>query len=319
MLISECLPAQTYWGLDSSFNGTGFRIEPNPTGEYIGATLTMTDGRIVVAGTNINGPSGMLLVRQYLENGDPDPSFGTNGYAMANYRQVEGVVLGLGMQSTGKIILAGGEMTNQVHPIVERLLPNGDLDTSFGQSGIVDIPNAGGAQYGMRVFVLPDDRIVIGYRIGFPPQLKFGSCRLLPDGEVDLTYGVNGFATMVGPSGSLRHNAVAMDAQYRLIFAGPRGVTIPNGNYLARMDSSGFADSEFWCQWLRDYLSGMFNDFRDVVCHPNGSCYPLGFGGTGQLRQQCHRHRKVLFSNVIWIRPLARADWRSSHRHTAVT
>jgi uncharacterized delta-60 repeat protein len=112
------------------------------------ATAIQTDGKIVVA-----APSSVrLTVFRFNSNGTVDNSFGTNGSETITaagflFAPVSG---GIAVQSDGKILVATGN-------VIGRLLSNGQLDSSFGSSGLA--PTVGGSD---SLAILPNGQILIG-------------------------------------------------------------------------------------------------------------------------------------------------------------
>ena len=66
--------------------------------------------------------------------GDLDPSFGQGGFTRLLSSPIEDAVLNLAFQPDGKILAVGwtGRATNHDF-LLARLLPNGQLDPSFGR------------------------------------------------------------------------------------------------------------------------------------------------------------------------------------------
>jgi hypothetical protein len=92
-----------------------------------------------------------MLLMKFTASGEPDYQFGTNGIkrfqvatavdASYGYSFAQDVVL----QPDGKILLIGGTRENATdgQGAVLRVLPNGNLDPSFGSNGIVRLALAG--------------------------------------------------------------------------------------------------------------------------------------------------------------------------------
>jgi uncharacterized delta-60 repeat protein len=128
---------------DSSFNSTGTASLDIPTTVAgIGKTaMLQSDGKLLVAGTYSQGVGygrGMQgVVTRYDTNGTLDTSFGTGGYSYINFSGTFNLINSV-LQSNGDIVVEGtvtdpGHTTSYV--AVERLLPTGAVDTSFGVGG----------------------------------------------------------------------------------------------------------------------------------------------------------------------------------------
>jgi uncharacterized delta-60 repeat protein len=110
------------------------------------------DNAIYVAGTADDAQHHIaMLLMKFTASGEPDYQFGTNGIkrfqvatpvdASYGYSFAQDVVL----QPDGKILLIGGTRENATdgQGVVLRVLPNGNLDPSFGSNGIVRLALAG--------------------------------------------------------------------------------------------------------------------------------------------------------------------------------
>ena len=122
-----------------------------------------------------------------------DPSFGTGGWVSNDHGGGDSV-LDVAIQPDGKILALGN--ANEGYFGIERHLPDGSLDNSFGTSGLVvtdadpdsfwDEPKA--------ITLLPDGRFLVA---GSVARAGFGApvvIRYRADGSVDTTFGVDGRA-----------------------------------------------------------------------------------------------------------------------------
>lgn len=125
--------------MDTSFGTNGF------TTFTVGSNSTAVDAVI--------DPNGVLyfhatqnssnFIARINSNGTLDSSFGTNGILQISVFSCYKMEL----QNDGKILLAGfrtNTSTNTRESYLERRLQNGALDNSFGNSGVVIIPNTTG-------------------------------------------------------------------------------------------------------------------------------------------------------------------------------
>lgn len=141
-----------YGHIDYSFKpGTGFN------GDVLDI-ITQPDGKVIVCGqfSSYNGTSIQNIVRLN-PNGTLDNSFVT-GTGFTGY---SGMVQALGIQSDGKIIVAGdfGDYNNTSVARIVRLLPNGSLDATF-------TPSSGPNDLVMDLIVKPNDEILICGKFG---------------------------------------------------------------------------------------------------------------------------------------------------------
>lgn len=185
--------------LDTSFGGDG-RASLD-FGSSCESIAVQTDGKVVVAGYryeqvpasggNPSYSSFDFIVGRFMANGDPDPSFGTNGKVISDLGTGQDTAHSVAIQADGKILVGGyglGQFT------LIRYLPNGVVDTAFGTNGIV---STAGTRYGTRVLVQPDGKILMGgsaYNNG-----GFAVARYLADGTLDTTFDGDGLAEALIP------------------------------------------------------------------------------------------------------------------------
>ncbi|MGC4042020.1 MAG: T9SS type A sorting domain-containing protein [Flavobacterium sp.] len=112
------------------------RILPDDIGENdfdIFAATTQTDGKLLLAGRCVLSQGRMIVIRL---NADYtfDTTFNGTGYAKFGFGS-DCQARAIGLQSSGKIIVAGHQVAPGSAGIALRLNTNGTLDTSFGNNG----------------------------------------------------------------------------------------------------------------------------------------------------------------------------------------
>src|SRR3954471_16498189 len=181
--------------------------------------------------------------------GEPDRSFGIGGTQTLNAPggdAVGGAVLVL----PGNRMLAGGAVGGKL--VVLRLRArSGALDGSFGDHGQV-VPGLPGTSLdGVRsLAVFRDGRIVAAATMNIDGVSRMVALKLLPNGEVDPSFG-NGLGYVVtGPAGAPL-GAMAMDSTGDIVLAGARPATdeaplimrlLPDGTPDATFGSGGTVD-----------------------------------------------------------------------------
>jgi uncharacterized delta-60 repeat protein len=138
------------------------------------AVAASSDGKIVAAGDAGSLSFDFALVR-LTRNGAVDATFGLNGNVMTELGDLSSVA-SVVLQPDGKILAAGTSTsrTGGSTPVLVRYLPNGSLDASFGNGGIV-------TGSGAVVALQADGRIVTAQSSKL--------VRLLQDGSPDATFG----------------------------------------------------------------------------------------------------------------------------------
>jgi uncharacterized delta-60 repeat protein len=191
------------------------------------ATALQPDGRIVSAGYSLSGGRYRFAVdRITVPDGNFDNSFGTAGTAIADFGG-QSTAHGVALQPDGKIVVAGNADVNSTGAndmAITRLLPNGDVDGSFGIGGrvLIDVGSYDSAQ---DVAVQPDGKIVLaGFFRSGPPNADFGVVRLNPDGTLDNSFGSGGKASVDFGSVDIGE-ALAIQPDGKIVVAGATAVS----------------------------------------------------------------------------------------------
>ena len=227
------LRLNTDGSLDATFNNGGIQIISRTGDDRACAVALQPDGKIVVAGfTNVLGSNDVQVLR-FNNNGSLDTTFNTSilggrvsgGIKIINQSgddQAQAVAL----QADGKILVAGqtNRFINYDIQLV-RLNANGSVDLTFNPTG-TPLPTGGivvvrqnGNDQGQAVALQTDGKIVVG---GYTDRLglnDFLVMRLNNNGVLDITFDGDGIS-IVGPSGENRANALAVQADKKIVVVG---------------------------------------------------------------------------------------------------
>jgi len=149
---------------DSSFGINGKIITDFSGGIDIGKSVKIqADGKIIVAGSS----SGDIALARYNSDGNLDNTFGISGKVTASISSGDSIDIanGIGIQTGGKIVVAGGAYINYLsenyyHSEVLRFNSDGTLDNNFGTNGeIITIIGDGYYTYNA-VAIQTDDKII---------------------------------------------------------------------------------------------------------------------------------------------------------------
>jgi uncharacterized delta-60 repeat protein len=175
-----------------------------------------------------------------------DPTFGTGGtqqYDLSGSDRLFGVAV----RPDGKIVACGlRDSVGIAHFMVCRFDPDGTLDPTFGSGGYVTLPTGVNGSEASRIILLPDGRMVVAGRTFGTMDRAFIVRRLLPDGDVDASFGVNGvWMDPIGANGAYITD-MALDAQGRVVVA---GVAIATNLFatlaVVRLGTNGLPDPTF--------------------------------------------------------------------------
>ena len=180
-----------------------------------------------------------------------DPNFGTNGVVTTSISSFADHTRRLQIQPDGKIlVLASNSLSGTGAPAgaaIHRFLPNGDYDETFAWRGKLSIG-------GLRDFdLLPDGRILTVATIyDYPTHGQI--CRWMINGEIDLTFGLNGCVGVTGGS-RFETRRIRLQTDGKIIVAGP---TNSGTTLFARLHADGGPDTSFG---NAGYAAGPGGDF----------------------------------------------------------
>jgi uncharacterized delta-60 repeat protein len=172
--------------LDTSFSGDGKASVPFGGNDQCKSIALQSDGKILLAGgaKTVSTDFDFAFARLHTD-GSLDNTFGGDGKVIVNMFGYE-FALGLAIQSDGKIIASGNNQDFVDKGRVARLMPNGSLDSSFGDDGrAYDGDNSCEA-----VAVQPNGSIVVaGVHVSPNGDWQAAFHRLTPAGALDLSLG----------------------------------------------------------------------------------------------------------------------------------
>jgi uncharacterized delta-60 repeat protein len=205
--------------LDTGFNGTGYVFTSIGSGADTGWKVAVQgDGKIVVAGVSSNGSNTDCAVVRYNSNGTLDPTFNGTGKVVTDFAGSDDVGYGLGLQSDGKIVVSGstGNGSNRDFALV-RYNTDGSLDTSFGGTGKVVTDIGGNDDWGVRMALQNDGKILMTGHSFTGPRRDLALVRYNTDGSLDASFGGTGKLTAaIGNGDSIGHR-VAVQSDGRIV------------------------------------------------------------------------------------------------------
>jgi uncharacterized delta-60 repeat protein len=190
--------------LDPTF-GTGGMVmtDLNHSTDIANAVAIQPDGKLVVVGQTYkqNDFSGEdFVATRYNPDGTLDTTFGRGGKVRTDFPGLAAVPSSVVIQPDGKIVVAGGAFplfTFLGNFELVRYNPNGSLDRSFGNGGIVTT-NFPEGSYAFAVALQADGKIIatgtvfVDFIPGESSNTDFALARYNPDGTPDATFGNGG-------------------------------------------------------------------------------------------------------------------------------
>ncbi len=127
--------------LDTTFDSDGILTTPLNGFDFISTVTLQPDGKIIAVGSTAAAPAlSAIAVVRYNSDGSPDTTFGTDGIVITDINNGNDSASGVELQADGKIVIAGASGTDtavNTDFVIVRYEPNGDLDASYGNVGIV--------------------------------------------------------------------------------------------------------------------------------------------------------------------------------------
>ncbi|MCA9175437.1 MAG: hypothetical protein KDB14_13225 [Planctomycetales bacterium] len=194
--------------------------------------VAQVDGKLVVAGRLSFAGTGLDFgVARYLPDGQLDSTFGVGGIASADIGSSGDWARALAVDGDGNYVVAGvaGVRTDAtgLDFAMARFLPNGDLDTSLGGTGVIRTDLSAASEQALGVAVDAANGIVLAGVSNTQPALA----RYHADGSLDTGFDGDGLlTTAIGLSGG--YESVAIDADGNVVAAGT-SVILGTGNDFA--------------------------------------------------------------------------------------
>lgn len=223
ILVSTYCFGQEAGSPDFHFGDQG--ISYLPTGDDNAQSrdvVVLDNSKILIAGFALfNGSSDFTLLRLD-QHGDPDPTFGDNGIVHTDFNNQLDIAEGIAIDHLQRIVVAGYVQDDQGLSFgVCRYLPDGQLDSTFGDAGKVII-KAGPTSTCKDVAIQEDHKIVLG---GYAFNLatlsnEFVVVRLTEGGSLDSTFNGTGMHALPVSDGSSVANALTLMPNGRILLAG---------------------------------------------------------------------------------------------------
>lgn len=254
------------------------------------------DNKIVGAGTMAANGQLIAGVSQMTSDGQADLSFGQYGggslVVLGSATQGHEVIT----QSDGKILIAGAADISGNRFFCARFTENGTLDTTFGpdHTGSVTaaFPDSASSQ-AFAVGVQTDGKIVLAGE----SDKKVALMRYTATGDIDTTFGTNGFVTAaIGAVSSV--NSFVFQTDGKIVAAGSSDGRI----LVMRYSADGSLDQTFGIGGTIITALGSVSEAQDVVVDASGN---IIVGGSTDTRFAAIRYRP---SNTDFVAITSPAD-----------
>jgi uncharacterized delta-60 repeat protein len=204
--------------LDTTFSSDGKARTNFTAGDDAGNGIAVRpDGTIVVVG---GANFDEFAVARYADDGTLDSTFSGNGEVRTDLSSGRDFANGVALQVDGKIVVAGRSGGTGGRFGLVRYNTDGTLDTTFGVDGKVRTNFTAGDDVANGVALQPNGKIVV---VGSANFDKFAVARYNDDGTLDSTFSTNGKLVTNFSIVSDWANAVAIQANGKIVAAGGDG------------------------------------------------------------------------------------------------
>lgn len=297
LLVNLPAARATDGDLDPSFGIGGMvTVDINKSTDLANAVAIQSDGKIVVVGETYknNDYSGEdFVVTRYNTDGTLDPTFGKGGKVRTDFPGLAAVPSSVVIQPDGKIVVAGGAFplfTFLGDFKVVRYNPNGRLDTSFGDGGIVTSSFPGQGSYANAVALQSDGKIIaagtdfVNFSSEDNSNTDFAVARYNSDGTPDTSFG-SGTGQLTTDFDGFNDDAFAILIQSdgKLVAVGSAKNPANFYDFAAtRYFADGTIDSSFGVagKVRTDFGDHGFDQARSAVLLPDGRIVAAGFAIT---------------------------------------
>ncbi len=244
-------------------------------------------GDIVVVGSTSNGITSRSAVARYLTDGRLDRDFGSDGRVTTDVSPSGEQFTDLTVLPDGRIVAAGWAEVSLV-PVFSavRYTKDGRLDPSFDGDGIARVDVAPGADRPRSIAQQGDGKLVLAGGVSAGGRDEWGLIRLGARGHLDPTFGTHGrLVTDFGP-GFDEAQAVAVQANGRLLVAGRIRAGNKDDIGILRLKPGGGHDRTFGAggRALTDVAGGS-DAARDLTIATNGKIVVTGEAMVGRIRR----------------------------------
>ena len=233
-------------------------------------------GKIVQFGY-YNDYHNKILIR-YNTDGSVDSGFGSNGtqtFTANSFFQSQGYIRDFAIQSDDKIVVVGEDSV--VGNFVIRLLPDGNLDTSFNGVGYMSFDFGSNNAYMYNIIVQPDGKILVCGCYGNGLQTirpYFAVARITNSGALDATFGNGGkVLTDFSANGSTAYSMTTQPDGKIVVGGITKNATTQANNFaLVRFNSNGTVDTTFGTDGkvITSDIIASYNGITKLLLQPDG-------------------------------------------------
>lgn len=223
---------------DSSFGVNGQVIlDFNGNTDKAFSLALQPDGKIVAAGYAINGTYADFALARFSPDGTPDSTFHLDGKQTVDISTFDDFGQAMALQPDGKIVVAGYAKlgSTQTKNVLARFIQDGELDSTFGSDGKL-ITFVYNTFDNTRAVALQSNGNIVIAGNSYSPVYEndFSLSCFTPDGDFDTAFNGGGKVTTDFNITIDKANAVAVQADGKIVAAGISGSNVGGDFALAR-------------------------------------------------------------------------------------
>lgn len=220
---------------DNSFDADGRRTIEFGALDVASASAIGPDGSVVATGFSTTNGEFDIAMARLTPGGTPDPGFGVSGRFTTDIQDMDAGEQ-VAVLSDNRIVVGGGASTGgNSDTAVLRYEADGDLDPTFGGTGIVIRDSGGPSDASGGMAIQPDGKILI------QAGAAFDLARFNPDGSTDLGFGTNGIAP-IALGGDTGGHALALQSDGSVIEGGFTDLGLNPDNFAVARIAGGEPD-----------------------------------------------------------------------------
>ena len=261
------LQLQPNGSVDTDFGTDGAALAGFSSAESRDVAL-QSDGKVVVVGcSDCYSESSSFAVARFLPSGSLDPAFSGDGRRTTNFGRASlDSAEGVAVADDGAIVAVGLTSFGSTSTFsMARYLPNGQLDSAFGNGGKVMTSLGSGYAQAFATAIQDNGKIVV---VGHSDGAGFVVARYTATGLLDPAFGRDGVVT-AGFGDQSSGNGVAIQRDGNIVAVGSaegRGVDFA----LVRLHRDGSRDDAFGSHGRVTTNFGRFDAALDVALGSNG-------------------------------------------------
>jgi uncharacterized delta-60 repeat protein len=235
---------------DETFGKNGKTIVSWESSDYPNAVIIPVDSSIMCVGAGASVSQNKIqtpAVFRFTKNGEPDSTFAGDGHKLFGYDTKSAgefttiYAEGGSFLACGAITSVAGNSSSGFYAI--RVLPNGDLDTSFGTAGKGFIPANVHSAFG---FLTVNTTVTFIGLMDTGGSSRVVFARLTPQGLPDPSFGTNGLLMTSVSVLAGRILSAAMQQDYKIVAALPPQFISPSVPFaVVRFLTTGRVDSTY--------------------------------------------------------------------------